>query len=910
MAYFDKFLIKSLVFSLSLIMVVTMIPTNTFAVDSVSKSSIDIESDDSFDDDIVDIDTMRDMIDNGFEGYVDEDEDIYESDSNSNSSSVNSVQGNSSEVIEETIIKPESESEFIEENSKLEVESQEVVIDKKTGEVEIGSDVKLFEEVFDTKLPKKRTSVIEVVEDADDFEVLDETSDEIVAINPFASNQLIVDFELDEDYGADKVIVYEGQTILNFSDETLTKEAYEKLLAKYGQEHVLIDSLVEADAVDWGYNYMQFPNGINHNKAIGANKNNILVAVVDSGFNIKHKIYNGEKISKKSRSFTNQAFYVDYPGGHGTGTAGLVADSTPSNVSFLLLKHSNGKTSKLSDTLRAMEYAANNGAHVINCSFGGFVSSSKNRQYENNFYKKISSKSQNPIIVASSGNDGKNGRLGYYPSDSPYTISVGSINKKGGKSKFSNYGSALDFVAPGEACVVASSSGGYKTSDGTSYSAPYISAAVAILKSRSPKMTKTQVINSLKSISVDLGGKGKDSWYGWGVPKFKKYTPPQTTKKFSSVTVQTPVRYTGKDISPKVTVKSGNTVLSSSYYTVNYPNGRKTPGTHTARVVGKNGYSGTYDRSFFIERPFSSITVQSPIKYTGKDVSPKITVKNGNTVVSSTYYTVSYPDGRKTPGTHKVVITAKNGFTGTYNRTFRIDKEVVKQKFTSIAVQSPVTYTGKEVNPKITVKSGNSVVSPSNYSVSYPDGRTNVGTHKVVITAKNNYEGTYTKTFVIDNPFSSVYVESPLHYTEKAVYPRIVVKQGNRVLSSDYYTVSYPKDMTSLGPKNITITARNGFTGTYNKKIYVVPAPVTLYSGKYNGAAYIMWSNSKPANYQVGFFDSKYARVPYRTVVTDKPYYYCDNNKGKIYYRVRVYGYQGKYVYYSDWSNGAGWYIK
>ena len=85
MAYFDKFLIKSLVFSLSLIMVVTMIPTNTFAVDSVSKSSIDIESDDSFDDDIVDIDTMRDMIDNGFEGYVDEDEDIYESDSNSNS---------------------------------------------------------------------------------------------------------------------------------------------------------------------------------------------------------------------------------------------------------------------------------------------------------------------------------------------------------------------------------------------------------------------------------------------------------------------------------------------------------------------------------------------------------------------------------------------------------------------------------------------------------------------------------------------------------------------------------------------------------------------------------------------------------------------------------------------------------
>ena len=894
------------------------------------------ESPENFEDDLVTAEEIADMLEDDSENLLDE-------------KLMNDIEGLEKEDVSQSttdagsVVEVNSEAEYINEVSDFELDSQELTIDKETGDVEVveetstasgivDTDVKTkdFEKVFDEEKPSDESDIVDVVDSDEYFEVIGETDEEIQAINRYASKQLIVCGSLKGNYGAEKVIVCDDSTTLNFSDEESTKKAYEELVKQYGEDNVLINFRTEHEAVDWGYNYMQFANGIEENKLTGVSGKKVLVAVIDSGFNIKHPIYKGESISSKSKSFVKSSVYVDGSSdvGHGTAVAGLIANSTPSNVSFLLLKDGDD-TSSFATDLKAMEYAAKNGAHVINCSFGGSVNKSDMAYFTNYIDKNVLKYSQNPVIICSVGNDGKAVANSHFPSGCSNTISVGAINSKGVKAKFSNTGSAVDFVAPGVRTVCASKKGGYVYMDGTSFSCPYISAAAALIKARNLKMNKSSMVSSLKSISVDLGTKGKDTYYGYGVPKFKKYS-----KGFSSVAVQSPVKYTGKDVFPKVTVKDGNTVLSSSYYTVSYPNGRKTPGTHTARVVGKNGYSGTYDRSFFIERPFSSVTVQSPVKYTGKDVNPKITVKNGNTVVSSTYYTVSYPDGRKTPGTHKVVITAKNGFTGTYNRTFEIVKQSIttpktqpatptttkpaptttQKKFSEVTVEQTVKYTGSDVNPKIVVKSGNTVLGTNYYTVSYPDGRRTVGAHKVVVTGKNGYTGTYNRTFTIvkdTNYIKYVTVQSPVYYTGTNVSPSVRVSDGSASVDSKYYDVSYPDGQSTMGKKRAIITGKNGYSGSKMQVFEIKPRPVGLSSGKYQGKAYISWSDSLPANYQIGLFSDKRAKKPYKTLTTSKNYYYCYNNKGKIFYRVRVYGYDDRNnTYYSDWSNGKGWNIK
>jgi len=88
---------------------------------------------------------------------------------------------------------------------------------------------------------------------------------------------------------------------------------------------------------------------------------------------------------------------------------------------------------------------------------------------------------KNILMFASSGNESLNFLL--YPASSPFVISVGSYNTFTGKrSDFSNYGSNLDFTAPGDLILTAWHDGSTVALSGTSLSTPHVSAAAAYLK--------------------------------------------------------------------------------------------------------------------------------------------------------------------------------------------------------------------------------------------------------------------------------------------------------------------------------------------------------------------------------------------------------------------------------------------
>ena len=219
--------------------------------------------------------------------------------------------------------------------------------------------------------------------------------------------------------------------------------------------------------------------------------------------------------------------------------------------------------------------------------------------------------------------------------------------------------------------------------------------------------------------------------------------------------------YTGKAFKPAVTVKAevnGKTVtLKSSQYTVTYEN-NKAVGKATVTVTGKGNYGGTLKKTFKIT-PVELKDVKifnTSLPYTGKKHTPVLRVRaavNGKTLTlkKNRDYTVTYTDNIA-PGTATVTVKGKGNYTGTLTATFKINKLKMSTATVTLSKTS-MTYTGKELKPKVTVKikvDGKTVTltKGTDYTVTYKNN-IGPGTATVVIKGKGNFTGTIKATFTI-----------------------------------------------------------------------------------------------------------------------------------------------------------------
>ena len=123
------------------------------------------------------------------------------------------------------------------------------------------------------------------------------------------------------------------------------------------------------------------------------------------------------------------------------------------------------------------------------------------------------------VIVAAAGNTGKSGVN--YPGSSQWTLGVGSLTQKGKtltRSNYSTYGAQVYMATPGESIYSTWLDGGFETISGTSMATPHAGAICAIVASCRPKLTNKEIIKLLSEKSVDLGNKGRDDEYGYGLP--------------------------------------------------------------------------------------------------------------------------------------------------------------------------------------------------------------------------------------------------------------------------------------------------------------------------------------------------------------------------------------------------------
>lgn len=253
----------------------------------------------------------------------------------------------------------------------------------------------------------------------------------------------------------------------------------------------------------------------------------VTVAVVDTGVDSSQPDLTGQVLQGKD--FTGGGNPHEDTDGHGTGMASLIAGhghgaNNADGVMGLAPKAkilpvrvaATGSKITTATWAAGVRYAVDQGASVINLSFGddgGYLGSKGAAAI-------AYAQEHNVVVVSATGND--SGTV-TYPAALPGVVAVSGVDKDLGFWSDSNSGK-VTVAAPGVELAQADpkTKSGYAVADGTSGSAAYVSAIVALLRSKYPDLTAGQIINRLvKSASFlnNTGKKAPDKELGYGIAR-------------------------------------------------------------------------------------------------------------------------------------------------------------------------------------------------------------------------------------------------------------------------------------------------------------------------------------------------------------------------------------------------------
>lgn len=217
---------------------------------------------------------------------------------------------------------------------------------------------------------------------------------------------------------------------------------------------------------------------------------------------------------------------LKYPdAAHGTGVAGLIGavrgngygiDGVADNVRIIGIKAVPNGDEYDKDIANAIRYAVDNGAKVVNMSFGKKLSPHKD--WVDAAYKYAASK--DVLLVQASGNDGQNVDIKpQFPNDtfadgtsddSDNVINVGASSAVLGDklaATFSNYGKKnVDVFAPGAKVTSINMDGEFNTADGTSFASPITAGIAALILQYYPDLSAKQLKQVILQSATPLTG--------------------------------------------------------------------------------------------------------------------------------------------------------------------------------------------------------------------------------------------------------------------------------------------------------------------------------------------------------------------------------------------------------------------
>lgn len=214
--------------------------------------------------------------------------------------------------------------------------------------------------------------------------------------------------------------------------------------------------------------------------------------------------------------------------GHGTHVAGTIAATTNNGIGVagvswqaqvMPLKFLGATGSGYtSGAVLAIRYAADNGAHISNNSWGG---GGWSQTLADAFEYAHDDGMTHLAAAGNSGADSSN----YQPAAFPTVITVAATQYNDTRAYFSNYGAKIDVAAPGVDTLSLRASGTsmgtavgslYTRASGTSMATPHVAGLAALIISEHPDWSNEQVRQVIRSSADDVGSPGRDDYYGYG----------------------------------------------------------------------------------------------------------------------------------------------------------------------------------------------------------------------------------------------------------------------------------------------------------------------------------------------------------------------------------------------------------
>ena len=251
---------------------------------------------------------------------------------------------------------------------------------------------------------------------------------------------------------------------------------------------------------------------------------NVVVAITDTGIDkLQEDLINGIKYNYNDTidgiDNDNDGFIDNFCGwdmasndnnvqwgtiGHGTFVSGFVSAVPDNNkgiagvgynTKVLPVRIDNAEGS-LSADYEAIVYAADHGAAIINCSWGGTHGENFGRDVVN-----YATNNKGALVIAACGNS--NNDIWLYPASYENVMSCAATDTFDVRWTASSYGTTVDLSAPGDNVFSTWVNNGYFSSDGTSFSAPIIAAGAALVKAHFPQFTNFQLEEQLR-VTADI----------------------------------------------------------------------------------------------------------------------------------------------------------------------------------------------------------------------------------------------------------------------------------------------------------------------------------------------------------------------------------------------------------------------
>lgn len=255
------------------------------------------------------------------------------------------------------------------------------------------------------------------------------------------------------------------------------------------------------DHYDFMYNYAYNANFDPREKKVGDDYAN----ATETGYG-NNKVYYGERFSN-----------------HGTHVAGIVAADASNDFGaegicqsceIMSIRNVPEGDERDKDVANAIRYAADNGAKIVNMSFGkGYAYRPEVVQDAIRY-----AESKGVLLIHAAGNSGQNNdESDNFPNDNndAYNnwIEVGASNweeKPAALAVFSNYGKQeVDLFAPGVAIYSTTPEGQYEAFDGTSMASPVVAGVAAFVWSYYPTLTAAQLKEILVNSAIPIKGRNR-----------------------------------------------------------------------------------------------------------------------------------------------------------------------------------------------------------------------------------------------------------------------------------------------------------------------------------------------------------------------------------------------------------------